>query len=195
MVKNANRAGLSDQQLAQLLTRQLRPGGGRQHRVKAQRRSCYMDFPTFEQSEKPATSLTEADLLPSAIMLEPGEFTSWQELLDWCVSLSKAKAAFVVDGHGFIVAAAGGDSESETLEGIGAELCYAMEQLERINPGEDRLQSVSLKFGHGAIYSLRAQAGKAEEEFVVGVLSSEALEREVQRAVYEQTRKNLDRFL
>ncbi len=178
---NDNPAVLSDRQLIRTLSRTLcqpHTGGARI------RRGCYVTLPprplpaAGHEGEEDSGAITLSD---------------WNELMGWCMAQPSAEAAFVVDGHGFLIAST--EDEAGALEGLGAELCYSMEQLQRINAGEQPLLSVSLKFMGRAFFAVRVRSGQSDDIFVVGVVSKEALPRRSQRALMTLVEQNLANLL
>jgi len=59
------------------------------------------------------------------------QFTSWEECIDWCLSLTRAESVFVADSQGFVIACRG-SIPGHGFEGAGAELICSAEQLERV---------------------------------------------------------------
>ena len=53
-------------------------------------------------------------------------FDSWESSIAWCMSMSKAEAAFVVDSQGFVIASRG-RIPGQGFEGTGAEMVCLLE--------------------------------------------------------------------
>ncbi|HPA52140.1 MAG TPA: hypothetical protein PLP50_11115 [Thermoanaerobaculia bacterium] len=86
------------------------------------------------------------------------EIGTWEAFLAWSLELTRAHAGFVVDSQGFVIASRG-NTPKDGFEGIGAELCYAMDQLRRINPTGGELRLLELQFDANRLIGLRADAG------------------------------------
>lgn len=85
------------------------------------------------------------------------EIGTWEAFLAWSLELTRAHAGFVVDSQGFVIASRG-NVPKDGFEGIGAELCYAMDQLGRINPAGGALRLLELQFDANRLIGIRAEA-------------------------------------
>ncbi len=190
---------MSDLQLANLLSRKLSTREEKTigQTLSAQELNAYVGLdqgnPFLDAVAEPVAVDGEETATEADVALEG--LQDWQQLMHWCLELTGAESAFVVDRHGFVVASAGQDSRNDDFEGVGAELCYAMEQLDRLHPDNHKLKAVSLKFDDCCIFSFRAVEADVEEVFVIGVVSAEALPRESQRTVFRVANANLAQFL
>jgi hypothetical protein len=117
---------------------------------------------------------------------------NWDAMLAWCLEASGAKAAFVVDPEGFVIAHRG-NWKFENLEAVGSQLLDVKERAERIEQGGGakliglELESFSL---NGMIFPLKGGGGA----MLVGFIDAKELGREAQRAIATQVGHNLDRL-
>ncbi|MCP4655692.1 MAG: hypothetical protein GY856_09765 [bacterium] len=112
------------------------------------------------------------------------EMDSWPALLAWAMDVARSRAAFVVDSQGFVIASRG-NVPSDGFAGTGAELCFTMEQLTKIDPDAGELRSVELDFKGRSILGLRA-AGDGELLYILGLVGPASLPQEVKDAVSRQ---------
>lgn len=128
---------------------------------------------------------------PKPLPPAPASFESWDALLGWCLEVTRAKAAFVVDPEGFVIAHRG-DWRFEHLEAVGSQLLDVKERAERIEQAGSaklialELESFSLS---GMVFAL--EGGGA---MLVGFIDSKELGREAQKAIAAQVAKDLDRL-
>lgn len=121
----------------------------------------------------------------------PASFASWDALLAWCLEVAQAKAAFVVDPEGFVIAHCG-DWKFEDLEAVGSQLLDVKERAERIEQAGSaklialELESFSLS---GMIFSLQGDGA-----MLVGFVDAKELGKEAQKAIAGQVMKNLERL-
>lgn len=94
---------------------------------------------------------------PAAPAAPAPEIGTWEAFLAWSLELTRAHAGFVVDSQGFVIASRG-NVPKDGFEGIGAELCYAMDQLGRINPAGGALRLLELQFDGNRLIGIRAEA-------------------------------------
>jgi len=97
-------------------------------------------------------------------------FESWESLLAWAIDICHASIGFVVNSEGFVIAN-WGDAESTRVDGLGADLCLALDELERTDPGGGRLQTVCLRFEMHWVIALRTSHGESSA-FTVGLISN-----------------------
>ena len=114
------------------------------------------------RSEEAGQSSIESKLS----LQDPPHFEGWEPLIEWLMSQLGAESAFVVDTQGFVIATSG-QSATDGFEGMGAELCYAAEQLERVDPAAGALLWVDLEFGRRRIVCLKANA-KERDTMLLG---------------------------
>jgi hypothetical protein len=128
---------------------------------------------------------------PKPLPPAPASFESWDALLGWCLEVARAKAAFVVDPEGFVIAHRG-DWRFEHLEAVGSQLLDVKERAERIEQAGSakiialELESFSLS---GMVFAL--EGGGA---MLVGFIDPKELGREAQKAIAAQVAKDLDRL-
>lgn len=175
----------SDLNRAGELTRRLsQPGGGQA-------------LLTPELSRLPAQPpvVTATPALPSpAVDLHapPLELESWEVFLAWSLELCRARAAFVVDPQGFVVATRG-NVPTDHFDGLGAELAYAMEQLDRIDTEAGSLLSIELQFASRRLMAMRV-SGDRDNSFVIGYVGSRPLADEIRNAIARQVTHSLGRL-
>lgn len=123
----------------------------------------------------------------------PLELESWEAFLAWSLELCRARAGFVVDPQGFVVATRG-NVPSDHFDGLGAELAYAMEQLDRIDTEAGSLLSIELQFASRRLMAMRVSKERGES-FVVGYVGSRPLGDEIRTAIARQVTHSLDRLI
>jgi len=99
-------------------------------------------------------------------------FTSWEQCIIWCNQITGADASFVIDSQGFIIANYG-RIPPDGLDGLGAELCYAVEMLNKISPGFGKVAWVDLDYDNSRIVGFQVR-NAADESFILGFLSPNA---------------------
>lgn len=149
-------------------------GSDRPCRTVAPQQGEYLKFRVAIRNEAPRAE-------------EPlGEIGSWEMAMEWVYGFCGADAAFVVDGNGFVVACAGPEP-SEGFEGIGAELCYHLEQLDRLDARSSRIRAANLDYPQRYIFAFRAPVDlEMNEEFVIAVFSGNRLDRHTKEVVLDR---------
>jgi hypothetical protein len=117
------------------------------------------------------------------------KFDSWENCIAWCMSLTHAEAAFVVDSQGFVIASRG-RIPSQGFEGTGAELICSIEQLERIAPESGRIFCVDMDFDKLRIVGLVASSDETAT-YVVGLVAPDPLRCETKHKIRQQVVNNL----
>ncbi|PKN24661.1 MAG: hypothetical protein CVU65_11160 [Deltaproteobacteria bacterium HGW-Deltaproteobacteria-22] len=97
------------------------------------------------------------------------KFDSWEQCIMWCNQVTGAAASFVIDSQGFIIANYG-RIPPDGLDGIGAELCYAIEMLNKISPGFGKVAWVDLDYDNSRIVGFQVKE-EVGETFILGFLS------------------------
>ena len=116
-------------------------------------------------------------------------FDSWESSIAWCMSMSKAEAAFVVDSQGFVIASRG-RIPGQGFEGTGAEMVCLLEQLERVAPDAGRISCIDMEFDKKRIFG--AIAATDEQDFyVVGLVSPEPMNHMSKQRIIQQIVRNL----
>jgi hypothetical protein len=123
----------------------------------------------------------------------PLELESWEVFLAWSLELCRARAGFVVDPQGFVVATRG-NVPTDHFDGLGAELAYAMEQLDRIDAEAGSLLSIELQFASRRLMAMRASK-ESVGSFVVGYVGSRPLGDDIRTAITRQVTHSLDRLI
>ena len=123
----------------------------------------------------------------------PLELESWEVFLAWSLELCRARAGFVVDPQGFVVATRG-NVPTDHFDGLGAELAYAMEQLDRIDAEAGSLLSIELQFASRRLMAMRVPKESAGS-FVIGYVGSRPLGDEIRTAIARQVTHSLDRLI
>ncbi len=137
--------------------------------------------------EAPATAqaVTESES-PEPV---PQKFDSWETCIAWCMSATKAEAAFVVDSQGFVIASRG-RIPSHGFEGAGAEMICSIEQLERIAPEAGKILCVDMDFDKRRIVGFVASSDQMAS-YVVGLVAPEPLRIETKHRITQQIVQNL----
>jgi hypothetical protein len=113
----------------------------------------------------------------------PLDMDSWEVLLAWGLELCQARAAFVVDPQGFVIASRG-NVPADGFDGTGAELAYGMEQLDRVDPEAGALHGIELQFEGRKVFAVRGEA--ASGLYVLGFVGSRTLPEELKSALHRQ---------
>jgi len=124
------------------------------------------------------------------LFVAPLHIESWEVFLAWSLELTRARAGFVVDSQGFVIANRG-NLPAGSFDGLGAELCYAMEQLGRIDPEAGSLSALELQFESRRLIGLRADHTKVGF-VVVGFLGSKPLGDDLREAIVRQLRRSVE---
>jgi hypothetical protein len=144
------------------------------------------------QRVRPSETTDEIEK-PRVVEVEPEpvlqKFDSWEDCIAWCMSSTRAEAAFVVDSQGFVIASRG-RIPSQGFEGAGAELICSIEQLERIAPEAGRILCVDMDFDKRRIVGFVAFSDEAAT-YVVGLVAPEPLRNETKHKITQQIVNNL----
>ncbi len=124
--------------------------------------------------------------------LELVKLDSWEVFLAWSLELTRSRAGFVVDSQGFVIASRG-NVPKDGFDGIGAELCYAMDQLDKISPESGHLRVLELGFTGSRITGIKI-AGEALGPLVIGFLGSRPLTDELRDSIVRQLDLNRERM-
>jgi hypothetical protein len=116
-------------------------------------------------------------------------FDSWESCIAWCMTSTRAEAAFVVDSQGFVIASRG-RIPSQGFEGAGAELICSIEQLERVAPDAGKILCIDVDFDKRRIVGFVA-ACEGTPPYVVGLVAPEPLRMEVKHKMVRQILGNL----
>lgn len=119
----------------------------------------------------------------------PLDMDTWETLLAWSLEMCQARSAFVVDSEGFVIGSRGNVPE-DAFEGTGAELCYAMEMLDRVDPEAGPLRAVDLHFAGRNLVALCAEEESCGR-FVIGFVGSQPLSSQVRDAIVTQLAHSL----
>jgi hypothetical protein len=117
------------------------------------------------------------------------KFDNWEGCAAWCMSVTRAEAAFVVDSQGFVIASQG-RIPSQGFEGAGAELICSIEQLERIAPEAGRILCVDMDLAKCKIVGFVASSEQAAQ-YVVGLVAPEPLCNGMKHNISQQIANNL----
>jgi hypothetical protein len=173
----------SDLLLARDLARTLCVGAAAAPAPAAVTAAAYVRFP--RRSERPAAPASAPEPAPEpAVPHSP--FDSWERLLAHLHREARAEAAFVVDSQGFVIAT-WGPVPAEGFEAIGAELCFVMEQLQRVDPQAGGLLWVDLDFLKRKVLGFHATLQKAPpktEEFVIGFVGAAPITGTQKQSMY-----------
>jgi hypothetical protein len=123
-------------------------------------------------SGPPAVPVDSApELLAATSETHHQHFSTWEECIAWCMSLTRAEAAFVADSQGFIIASRG-RIPGQGFEAAGAELICSVEQLERIAPDAGKLLWIDMDFDKCRVVGFITPLVDAEY-FVLGLITPE----------------------
>jgi hypothetical protein len=129
------------------------------------------------------------DAPASPIDIQPQKFTSWEGCLGWCMGLTRAEAAFVVDSQGFIIASRG-RVPGYGFEGTGAEMVCSVEQLERIAPDAGKLLWVDLDYDKRRIVGFVTPQHDSQY-YVIGFIAPEPAYHSIKHFLATQIIENL----
>jgi hypothetical protein len=136
-------------------------------RLTAQQRLDPAALPTTGTSPAPSAPPPDTDVAPPS-----QKFTDWESCIAWCIGMTRAEAAFVVDSQGFIIATRG-RIPGHGFECTGAEMIYAMDQLERIDPEAGNLLWIDLDFNKRRLVGFVTPA-EDTAYFIVGLVAPES---------------------
>jgi hypothetical protein len=140
--------------------------------------------PAAQPAAQPAVSRASAAAAAATPSPQPLTLDSWEVFLAWSLELTRARASFVVDSQGFVIASRG-NLPADGFEGIGAELCYAMDQLYKIDPQAGPLRLIELQFESSRLIGVRTDAGDLGT-ILVGFQGSRSVTDEVRDAIVRQ---------
>lgn len=117
------------------------------------------------------------------------DFDSWEGIISWCMSISRAETGFVVDSQGFVIASRG-RIPYRGIEGAGAELVCSIEQLERIDPDAGKLLYVEIEFDKRRLLGFAAGSGE-HSVYVAGFIAPGPLNMTIKQKIMQQIIHNL----
>lgn len=154
--------------------------------------STYSRLPkrVLMQQDKPVVSPETANIPSSDEKPDesPQTFDSWESCIAWCMSLTKAEAAFVVDSQGFVIASRG-RIPGQGFEGTGAEMVCLLEQLERVSPDAGALSFIDMEFDKKRLFGAVA-AAEGPVFYVVGLVSPEPINHKLKQRIIQQITRN-----
>jgi hypothetical protein len=181
---------LSDLDQARILSQSLSGGGG--------------IAPIIDEDEDRFISFSAASLQgrltppppPSDLELDTAgplttellRFDTWEELLDWCLELFPAQAAFVVGPEGFVIANRGG-WELAQLEGIGPQMLTLSERARELEEsGHIRFLAFQLEsFWLAGLCTRHEEMG----DFILGFAGAQLMSSNLRAAIFSQLQHNL----
>ncbi len=184
----------SDIDTAGKLSRRLAGGGPRPELPESDAEAAsYLRFRAPQGAPEAAPAAEDARPQPQVDLdaVAP-EMDSWPTFLAWAMDVARSRAAFVVDSQGFVIASRG-NVPSDGFAGTGAELCYAMEHLLKIDPDAGELRSVEFDFKGRSIVGLRA-GGAGELLYILGLVGAASLPQEVKNAISKQLHLSLGKL-
>jgi hypothetical protein len=165
----------------------------------AKEKPVQLDTPNYSrlstgELHRSARQTRPADVVASVPVAEEPEmamqnFDSWESCIAWCMSSTRAEAAFVVDSQGFVIASRG-RVPSQGFEGAGAELICSIEQLERVAPDAGKILCMDVDFDKRRIVGFVA-ACDGIPPYVVGLVAPEPLRMEMKHKMVRQILGNL----
>jgi hypothetical protein len=131
------------------------------------------DFPTRMTPRPPSVPVVSPQE-PSAAASEAHhqQFSSWEECIAWCMTMTRAESVFVADSQGFIIASRG-RIPGHGFEAAGAEVICSVEQLERVAPDAGRLVWVDLDFDKYRVIGIITPPVDSEY-YVVGLIAPDS---------------------
>jgi hypothetical protein len=145
--------------------------------------ASYARFPA-QPAARPAVAPGSAAPPATTASPQPLTLDSWEVFLAWSLELTRARASFVVDSQGFVIASRG-NVPADGFEGIGAELCYAMDQLYKIDPQAGPLRLIELQFESSRLIGVRTDAGDLGT-ILVGFQGARSVTDDVRDAIVRQ---------
>jgi len=175
----------SDFEHARLLSMRLSPGGRAQGSGEMPAPGhAYVRFsPRDVVPARTRSSTPSAE--PASEVAVPLEMDSWDVFLAWSLEISRARAGFVVDSQGFVIASRG-NVPSGDFTGTGAELCFAMEQLASIDHASGTLQSIELHFEGYKLIGIRVVDTSSATTYILGFIGSRSLGDDLRRTIVRQ---------
>jgi hypothetical protein len=182
---------LQAQQLLNLLVP--RPGAAPKEKPVQLETPNYSRLSSSNISKQVQQTDTRDDGAAVTVKVEPElvmqKFDSWEGCIAWCMSSTRAEAAFVVDSQGFVIASRG-RVPSHGFEGAGAELICSIEQLERIAPDAGNIICVDVDYDKRKIVGFVATA-EDSSLFVVGLVAPEPMHLGIKQKLTQQIVDNL----
>jgi len=115
----------------------------------------------------------------------PASVRNWDDMLRWCQEAAAAKAVFVMDSQGFVIAKEGGASY-EDAEAMGTQIMVALDRFDELDTFNKRALSVTVEFRSFWLTGIRVPA-ETRDCFTLGVLRTDpptaSLVQEVTREV------------
>ncbi len=143
----------------------------------------------LQQKPAPKAAVQDPELTEDEHDTALKEFDRWEDIIAWCMSLSRAETGFVVDSQGFVIASRG-RIPGQGIEGAGAELVCSIEQLERIDPDAGKLHSVEIEFDKRRLVGFVAGFGD-QNTYFTGLIAPEPLNTQIKHKILQQINHNL----
>ena len=156
------------------------------------------EYTRFPLRSEPATSpaTTQGQLPSPRLEVEqlpgPMDFVTWGDLLGWCLDEIKGRAAFVLDSDGFVVANMG-EEPINGFDGMGAELVYSMDHLDRVDGQAGSILSVEMEFKDRSVYGFRVTITE-KVHLILGLICDESMQKKVKYRITETIFVNLSRL-
>jgi hypothetical protein len=110
-------------------------------------------------------------------------------MLGWCREAADARAAFILDTDGFVVANMG-EEPVNGFDGMGAELVYSMDHLDRVDAHAGTILSVDLQFKDRSVYGFRIRITEAVQ-LVMGLICDGELRTDIKNWILDVAHLNL----
>ncbi|HBA71115.1 MAG: hypothetical protein A2X82_00735 [Geobacteraceae bacterium GWC2_55_20] len=131
------------------------------------------DFSTRMTPRPPVVPVASPqETVASANQTHHQQFSSWEECIAWCMTMTRAESVFVADSQGFIIASRG-RIPGHGFEAAGAEVICSVEQLERVAPDAGRLVWLDLDFDKYRVIGIITPPVDAEY-YVVGFIAPDS---------------------
>jgi hypothetical protein len=133
----------------------------------------------------PKAAIDEGQSLVSSESMRPASFESWESLLAWAVERAQADLGFVVNTEGFVIAT-WGEGSSQRWDGLGADLCLSLDEMERADQAAGRLSAICLKFEEHWLVGIRPNC-PTRTAYTVGLIAKVLMPEFIENCVAAMT--------
>jgi hypothetical protein len=121
-------------------------------------------------------------------------FRNWEDVLKWCVEVSKAKCGFIVDSQGFVMMMHGDDLPGDGFEGAGANLGVVFSYLNRMEIDAGNVRIADLTYEKRSMLALRV-TDTAGEYCTLGIISPNNSHSWPKDLIFQQIMKSMSNLL
>lgn len=119
------------------------------------------------------------------------EGNAWGSLLEVCMEITSADAAFILDDRGLLLASVGTVDADEATD-VGSRIIEAMDQLGRARTLGDDVESLSVMYAPRKVWLTGMRiAGRADDSYTIGVVGALPLVKRMRQAIREAFEKLL----